>query len=214
MLSLGVGGEPVRNSVLQGGNLAAALQRLHAKLPVASTSGDGMVVAVVAHRVKGEVAFSFTFSVCVANVAGVLFVLHPDRLEERSITQAVEGRGDAELKSELLDVDVAAGVYLVVGVLVRAEVEGAPVYLGLFIELSKEDGTLHGRVEGGDEQPMVAARIGPRHGARSVAADAVGHQPLFLEGFIPVYAAFTRDSDHGFADDRRRRTIDWSLQYA
>ena len=122
-------------------DFAPAIRRFHAEVPVERAPGDAVVVAVVAHGVQHQAAFGvalFTLHVGVADIAGVVAVLHPDGLVEHVLTQVQHGCGYAAFQPELFHVDVAAGVYLAVRVFVCPQVIGAPVYLCLFVDGSEE----------------------------------------------------------------------------
>jgi hypothetical protein len=40
---------------------------------------------------------------------------------------------------------------------------------------------------------VVAARVGKRHGAARIAAEAIGHQPLIAGGAFPIAADLTAE---------------------
>ena len=68
-----------------------------------------------------------------------------------------------------------------------------PKYSTLKIELGHQQRALHGRRQARHEKSVVAARIGQRHGAARIAAQAIGHQPLIAGGAFPIAADLTAE---------------------
>ena len=75
-----------------------------------------------------------------------------------------------------------------VGEFVRKQVSLAAKVLDAQIDLGDEQRALHGRLETRHEKSVVAARIGERHRAAGVAAQAVRHEPFVAGGAVPVAA--------------------------
>ena len=88
---------------------------------------------------------------------------------------------------EALGTDRAAGEFIGSQVGLETQVLDAQ------IELGHQQRALHGRRQARHEKSVVAARIGQRHGAARIAAQAIGHQPLIAGGAFPIAADLTAE---------------------
>ena len=82
----------------------------------------------------------------------------------------------------------SAGIDRAAGEFVGKEwIEPSPVFDG-YIDFGDQQGSLDGRLETRQQEPMVAPGIGAGHRAARVAAQAVGRQPFPAAGVAPVAA--------------------------
>ena len=51
------------------------------------------------------------------------------------------------------------------------------------VRLGDHDYSVYRRLQGGDQQAVIASRVGLRNGARGESADAVCHEPFSAKGF-------------------------------
>ncbi len=98
---------------------------------------------------------------------------------------------------ESLDICVTRGGHGAVRPAIGEQRKLLPRIPHRFIEFFYEKSATKGRLQGGDQEPVVAARLETRKRAERVAADAIGHQPLARFRFAKVAASFAAEIDLG-----------------
>jgi hypothetical protein len=167
-------------------------------LPVVEDGGL-VVVAIVDEGFGIELERPTAAQQAIVNVGCVGAWLHPDALFEQGVGEGVapDGRGAFEMKAFQV-----AQPFLFdrgIGPAVGEEGEVGAVVFAVFVELSQQEGAAERRLEGGDEEAVVAAREQTGDRAHREAANAVGHQPFTALGNGQVATNFASELDHGCA---------------
>ena len=141
-------------------------------------AGHRVVVAVVHEEPQLEPDRTARAEDLIANVRRIGARLHPDALLDERVGDRVCPHGRRPVQGEALDRGMAAWLDRAAGPAVSGERERAPVVRDDLVGLGDEERPPQRRIQGGDEQPVVAARQRAGDGARGVATDAVGAEPF------------------------------------
>jgi len=129
----------------------------------------------------------------VKNVGCIRARLHEDALFKERIGQSERpyGRGSLQVKS--FDVQVTLGRECAVRPAVREEFVRVLAVSRRFFEPGKQQRAPHRRIERGNQQSMVGARLKPGNCPESVPAQAVCHQPFARFRSAQVAANFAAE---------------------
>src|SRR5437870_3746865 len=109
-------------------------------------------------------------------------LLHPDPLLDGAAGDRPAEQREHAVQLHALELAIALGKDRSIPVLVGREwLHIAVIRPDPFVEGGHEHHALDRRIQGGDQQAVVATRVDAGHGSRRVATQPVGHQPLALD---------------------------------
>ena len=132
----------------------------------------------------------------VDDVNRILHVRHEEPLFDHEIVDDISPHRKAGLETEFSEIARTVRVCDVAGSLASADLDAAAVGQPyLFGNVTEHHGAAQRRAERGDQQAMVAARDGARHGPRRVSAESVGDEPLVHDERLRIGFAVRRPRD-------------------
>ncbi len=173
--------EGIGNRALKGGDLdALSLGRdLHGPI---IAMGIAVKIAVIDKRLQGQRHRFTSVAHGVADIGGIAARFHPNPLLKAHISTGIAPDGGCAFEVKLFEVEIAVGVKGLICPAVGKEGEGVACILDAGVYFTDEQGAAEGRVEGGDQQTMVATGEQACDRTSGEAACAVGDKPFALFG--------------------------------
>src|SRR5205807_4017588 len=177
-----VGAENIkRDRAVECGNLDSVLDRPGLDPPIACMR-IRVEVAIVDKRLHSQASRPTAPEQRVWDVGSVLTLAHPDARFEQSVGRRESPYRTRAFQVETLKVEVALGLDGAAGPAICSERVARTVVVGRLFQLCDELRSSERRMEGGDQQAMIAAGQIAADGSGGVAADTVRNEPFPLFG--------------------------------